>query len=185
MEEVFAQVHLIKCAPFKAARPSWSQQPASSLLGAGCPGTPSSRVGSNTSPRAETGQWDLWQHRVKHCLLRHPVFSLFLCAIPWIILIQGNFSVPSSGNRFVLMESWRAASAKTSKHLFHALGSFHPLLALGSVGLPTAPQPYLLAFLLRIWRQHSQNPHVIPRLRAATSQLTEAQRDPTHTQTYI
>lgn len=43
--------------------------------------------------------------------------------------------------------------------MFHALGSFHPLLALGSVGLPTAPQPYLLTFLLRIWRQHSQNPH--------------------------
>jgi len=59
MEEVFAQVHLIKCAPFKAARPSWSQPPASNLLGAGCPGTPSSRAGSNTPPRAGMGQWEL------------------------------------------------------------------------------------------------------------------------------
>lgn len=56
--------------------------------------------------------------------------------------------------------------------LFHLLGSFHPLLSLGCAGLPTATQPYLLKFLLRAWRQHSQNPRVIPRLRAATSQLT-------------
>lgn len=81
------------------------------------------------------------------------------------------------------MESWgslnivKGCFCKDFKKLVSFAWFLSSFVVPGCVGLPTATQPYLLKFLLRTWRQHSQNPHVIPNLKAAAPQLTQMSRN--------